>query len=203
MSIELNNISSGYSTGLINDNFQAIEEYINNNLLNRTGLVSGEANQMEAPLDMNSNPILNIGFDINNPDSIITISDADARYVNVSGDAMTGPLTIERATESTQAVRKDQLDEETLARQTADSNLQQQLTGTIPLESSAFSPISWHSQEVGNSVVIPDGVNAWSFGPNMSIAAGQSVTVGQGSFWTIAEGQAFTGEITSYDEGYL
>lgn len=58
----LNNISSGYSTGAINDNFRAIQEYVNNNLLNRDGVNSGQPNQMEVALDMNGNPIINVSF---------------------------------------------------------------------------------------------------------------------------------------------
>lgn len=59
--LQLNNVKSGYSTGIINSNFQAIEDYINNYVLNRDGVVPGEANQMNIPLDMNSKNILNIG----------------------------------------------------------------------------------------------------------------------------------------------
>jgi len=71
----------------------------------------------------------------------------------------------------------------------ADANIQRQLTGEVPLESSAFSPISWHDPIIENSVTIPDGKNAWSFGPTMTIDAGQTITVGLNSFWTIANGE--------------
>tara|TARA_R100000687_G_scaffold82398_1_gene81788 strand:- start:3721 stop:5898 length:2178 start_codon:yes stop_codon:yes gene_type:complete len=60
MSVELNNITSGYSTGLINDNFQLVEDELNNNVLRRDGLSSGEANHMEVGLDMNSNFVYNL-----------------------------------------------------------------------------------------------------------------------------------------------
>lgn len=79
--------------------------------------------------------------------------------------------------------------EEATYRQEADANLQAQLTGNVPLEASAFSPISWHKQVIENSVDIPDDVNAWSFGPTMTIAHGQAVTIGNNSFWTIASGE--------------
>lgn len=59
--LQLNNVKSGYSTGVINSNFQAIEDYINNYILNRDGVVPGEANQMNVHLDMNSKDILNVG----------------------------------------------------------------------------------------------------------------------------------------------
>src|SRR5690625_3815074 len=92
MSIELENLGSGFSTGIINNNFQLLEDYINNNLLNRDGIESGEANQMELPLDMNSNPVLNASVDPDDPGSLLTVEAADSRYVNVTGDNMTGPL---------------------------------------------------------------------------------------------------------------
>lgn len=61
MTIELNPITSGYSTGLINANFQTVEEVLNNQMLKRDGLEVGEANEMHVPLDMNSYDILNVG----------------------------------------------------------------------------------------------------------------------------------------------
>lgn len=60
MAIELENVASGYSTGIINDNFQRIEDYVNENLLNRDGVGAGEDNQMNVSLDMNSNRIYNL-----------------------------------------------------------------------------------------------------------------------------------------------
>lgn len=50
-------------------------------------------------------------------------------------------------------------------------------------------PISWHDQVITNSITIPDNKNAWSFGPPIELAAGQSVTVCDNSYWTIANGQ--------------
>ena len=46
MSIELDPISSGYSTGKINDNFQKVEDELNDNVLRRDGLSPGEAGQI-------------------------------------------------------------------------------------------------------------------------------------------------------------
>lgn len=86
-------------------------------------------------------------------------------------------------------VTAQNLADERRARQEADANLQDQISGGAPLESSAFSPISWHGQTIQNSVNIPANVNAWSFGPTMTIAPGQSVTIGENSFWTIANGE--------------
>ncbi len=78
---------------------------------------------------------------------------------------------------------------ESRARADGDANLQSQLTGNVPLEASAFSPISWHAQRISNSVSIPPNMNAWSFGPDMTIQPGQQVTVGDNSYWTIANGE--------------
>jgi hypothetical protein len=196
MSIELNNIASGYSTPLINDNFQKLEEELNQNVLRRDGLEPGEANEMRVPLDMNSHPILNAITDPDNPGSLVTREFADSRYVNLSGDTMQGslnmdsyPVFVRIAVNGNEPARKDELDAERSQRQAGDASLQRQISETQPLEASAFSPISWHKQVVENSVVIPADVNAWSFGPTMTIAQGQAVTIGNNSFWTIANGE--------------
>jgi len=197
--ISLNPIYSGYSTGLINDNFQILQDQLNQNFLRRDSVANGQANQMEVDLDMNGNSLLNVSTDETDPSSLLTVGSADSRYINVSGDSMSGPLSVLEPTESSNPIRKDQFDTEHNQRisrensiesgyQQADANIQSQLTGTVPLEASAFSEISWHGQSVNNSVVIPDGQNAWSIGPEMTVASGQSVTIGTGSFWTIVEG---------------
>ena len=86
----------------------------------------------------------------------------------------------------------------------ADANIQSQLAGEVPLEASAFSPISWHDQGIQNSIIIPDNKNAWSFGPVMSVAPGAAVTVGEGSYWTIAEGSDISlNELQNTDQGEL
>ncbi len=70
----------------------------------------------------------------------------------------------------------------------ADASLQAQILGTNPPMGSAFSVISWHDQIVTNSIVIPDNKNAWSFGPSVTVDDGVTVTIGDGSFWTVATG---------------
>jgi len=70
----------------------------------------------------------------------------------------------------------------------ADANIQKQLSGEVPVEASAFSPISWHDPIIENSVTIPENKNAWAFGPTMTVGAGQTITIGLNSFWTIANG---------------
>lgn len=190
--ITLKDITSGYNVSRINYNFDKIEYSINNEILH---LVGGN-NIMQQDLDMNSHSILNVAVDPNDGGSLLTLAFADNRYVNVTGDTMSGVLNaggyhvtgLPKAVSSSDAVRKQELDEEADARAEADANLQNQLTGNVPLEASAFSPISWHDQSVDNSVTIPANKNAWSFGPTMTISPGQVVTVGSGSFWTIANG---------------
>ena len=207
MAIDLNPISSGYSTGKINDNFQKVEDELNDNVLRRDGLSPGEANQMEVDLDMNGNAILNSSTNLSESGSLITVGDADSRYVNVTGDTLEGPITmgvypvyVRIAVEDDEPARKDELDTEIANRtsadstitdnyQSADANLQSQISGGTPLEASAFSEISWHGQQVQNSLTIPEDKNAWSFGPVMTIASGQAVTISTGSFWTIANGE--------------
>lgn len=193
MAVSLNPVTSGYSTGVINNNFQQIEDLLNNNFLQRDGLDPGDPNQMELDLDMNGFDILNIGY-LRSTDGTPYVTEAtgDARYVNVEGDTMLGslnmanyPIVVRLPIQGDEPARKDQLDQERSERfqadqditsgyQQGDANLQEQLTGNVPLEASAFSPISWHDQSVDNSVAIPDNKNAWSFGPAMSVSAGQS-----------------------------
>ena len=191
--IVLNPVTSGYNVSRINANFDAIEDTINGEVLH----TEGGNNTMNQDLDMNSFALLNVQVDVNNPDSLLTVGDGDSRYYNVAGDTLTGTMFVngqtvtglKQAVSPSDAVRKQELDAEISARTAADVNFQNQLTGNIPLEASAFSPISWHDQSVDNSVTIPDNKNAWSFGPTMTISPGQTVTIGTGSFWTIANGE--------------
>lgn len=191
--IVLSPITSGYNVSKINLNFVKIANAINNDVLH---LVGGN-NTMLQDLDMNGNALLNVETDVNNPDSLLTVADADARYYNIQGDSLEGAMDVNGQTITglkipagpTEAVRKDQLDAEIAARMSADASLQEQLNGTNPPMGSAFSVISWHDQSVTNSISIPDNKNAWSFGPVMTIEPGQVVTIGNGSFWTIANGE--------------
>lgn len=213
--ITLDTITSGYNLSKLNTNFDKVEEVINEEVLHTTG----GNNTMLQPLDMNGYAILNLETDPEVPGSLLTVGEADERYYNVDGDTLEGPMTVgehpitglREAQTPTEPVRKNEFDNETSTRiaedehirnefrtadQTlydgytaADANIQEQLTGQVPLEASAFSPISWHDQSVDNSVNIPDNKNAWSFGPTMTVSPGQTVTIGEGSFWTIANGE--------------
>ncbi|MGL4584100.1 MAG: hypothetical protein ACRCVU_14105 [Flavobacterium sp.] len=197
MSIELDDVSSGYNISAVNANFQKIEDELNNNVLRRNGLGVGDSNEMHNNLDMNSFAILNAATDVGNPSSLLTVAEGDARYYNITGDTLEGTLNANQqritglpiSSANTDAVRKSELTDEINARASGDANLQAQLTGNVPLEASAFSVISWHDQSVSNSVNIPNNKNAWSFGPTVAIDLGQVVTIGTGSFWTIANGE--------------
>ena len=194
--ITLSNVSSGYNRQSINTNFEEIETALEDKVLYRDN-PTGEPNQMEQDLDMNGNSILNYDTDLTNTSNLISVGDADTRYVNADGDSMSGNLDmgsnkltdLPAGSESGDSVNYQQLVTEQNAREAADASLQSQISGSTTLEASAFSEISYHGQTVENSVTIPDNKNAWSFGPTMSIAALQTVTVGTGSFWTIANGE--------------
>ena len=59
MSIELEDVPSGYNLSKINNNFKTIENYVNTSLLHRAETsVAGEA-KMNRDLDMDSHNILN------------------------------------------------------------------------------------------------------------------------------------------------
>lgn len=129
------------------------------------------------------------------PDSVVTFGSGDARYVNLTGDEMQGslnmdsyPVFVRIAVNGNEPARKDELDTERDHRKSADANLQAQISDTQPLEASAFSPISWHKQVIENSVEVPEEHNAWSFGPEMVLSNGSSVTVPEGSYWTVTIG---------------
>jgi len=205
--ITLSNVASGYNRQSINTNFEEIETALEDKVLYRDN-PTGEPNQMEQDIDMNGNSILNYDTDLTNTSSLISVGDADTRYVNADGDSMSGNLDmgsnkltdLPAGSESGDSVNYQQLAAEQNARiaadtaeqnsrTSADASLQSQISGSTTLEASAFSEISYHGQTVENSVTIPDNKNAWSFGPTMSIAALQTVTVGTGSFWTIANGE--------------
>ena len=83
MSITLPNIGGGFNSTTVNENFQAIQDYINNYLLHRDGLTTGQPNQLENSLDANSNAILNLPAPID-PTSPVRLQDVPA--IVASGD---------------------------------------------------------------------------------------------------------------------
>lgn len=107
-------VTNGNNISTLNDNFRKIQESVNNDLLN----LDGGNNVMQQDLDMNGNQLLNIGVDVNNPQSLLTVAAGDSRYYNVSGDTLTGPMSVNgqvisglaAAIASTSPVRKSEFD---------------------------------------------------------------------------------------------
>lgn len=60
MALELEQVVSGYNLRQINDNFQRIENFLNDDVVKREILPTGETNEMRTPLDMNQNMIVNV-----------------------------------------------------------------------------------------------------------------------------------------------
>ena len=201
MSITLDTVTSGYNLSTINDNFKEIQDVLNSSILWRKGTLAGEA-KMSRALDMDGHAILNIGVDTSSPGSILTVGMADLRYYNITGDTLEGPLdagqhsitNLPVPVAPSDAARKADVDSEESARQSADANLQEQMTGEVPLLASNFSEISWHGRQIANSVTIPPNKNAWSFGPQMEVEQGQAVVISPGSTWTIADGRVVEDE---------
>jgi hypothetical protein len=192
----VNNLATGYNISLLNTNFQTIVNFINSYTIQS----ANNNNVMSQALDMNGYDLLNIGNIGSGPTGILTQQLGDARYVLQSGGVLGSTLNASGYTvtglaapvNATDAVRYEDLEAEISTRASEVQNLQNQISGGTPLEASAFSPISWHVQTISNSVAIPANVNAWSFGPTMSLGSGVTVTLGSGSFWTIANGQLET-----------
>lgn len=132
--------------------------------------------------DMHGYRLRNLGRGIAPGDAVRLGQMDEAVYDTPAHQAVVEGLATEVAN------RKAAVAAEETARSAADTALQSQISGGRPLTASAFSPISWHDQTIPNSVVIPPGKNAWSFGPTVEIATGQRVDVGVGSHWTIANG---------------
>lgn len=109
MSIELGNVGSGFNRSVINANFDLIQTFLNDVALKRETTSQGEANEMRAHLDMNFQAIVNMLADVNDPSSALTVGDGDARYVNVSGDEMVGPLSGVEATTPTHLIPAGQV----------------------------------------------------------------------------------------------
>lgn len=112
--IVLNHVTHAQSVTTINENFDKIENAINNDVLH----LAGGNNTMLQELDMNGNKITNMFTDVNDPDSFLTVGAADARYYNVAGDTLTGTMNtagnkivnLPAATSSGEPVRKAEFD---------------------------------------------------------------------------------------------
>lgn len=81
-------ITNSANVSVVNDNNAKIQQSINEDILH---LVGGN-NTMLQQLDMNSNKIINIQTDPNDPDSMVTVGAGDSRWYNVAGDTLTGTM---------------------------------------------------------------------------------------------------------------
>lgn len=192
MAITLTTTTSGYNVQAINDNFSAIQSTLNNNIVWRTGSVAGET-LMTRDLDMDGNAILNLGVNLEDDGSVLTLGVADALYVNVDGDTMTGALAmgsnkitgLANGSADGDAATYGQLSDEEEARVAADASLQSQISGATPVLIEERPVVQYHSNTLANSFVIPDEMNAFSIGPQITINPGQTVTLGTNSYWNI------------------
>lgn len=142
------------------------------------------------------------GNRISNVDDPTDSGDAvNKQHLDSAIDSVKSNLSSQIAIEA--AARSAADEAEANARAAADAHIQEQLTGNVPLEASAFSVISWHKQTVDNSVTIPENMNAWSFGPEITISTGQQVTIPENSYWTIANGQQVNNSGANVDYGEL
>lgn len=145
--------------------------------------------------DAKGNRISNVAYPTDSGEAV------NKQYLDSSIDSVNSNLSSQIAIEA--AARAEADEAEANARAAADAHIQEQLTGNVPLEASAFSVISWHKQTVDNSVTIPENMNAWSFGPEITISPGQQVTIPENSYWTIANGQQVSNSGANVDYGEL
>ena len=145
--------------------------------------------------DAKGNRISNLGDPVSIGDAV------NKGFLDITIDGVNTNLSQQIAIEKAERITADIA--EANARAQGDANLQAQLIGNVPLEASAFSPISWHAQSIDNSINIPTNVNAWSFGPVITISAGQQVTIPTSSYWTIANGQQVSSTGANVDYGEL
>lgn len=83
-------ITAGHNLSAINNNFTKVQNSINNDVLN----LAGGNNTMSQDIDLNGHSLLNPSTDTSNPNSIVTLGQADSRYYNVVGDSLTGPMNV-------------------------------------------------------------------------------------------------------------
>lgn len=81
-------ITNSANVSVVNDNNAKIQQSINEDILH----LAGGNNTMLQQLDMNSNKIINIQTDPNDPDSMVTVGAGDSRWYNVAGDTLTGTM---------------------------------------------------------------------------------------------------------------
>lgn len=88
--ITLGHITNSFGISIINNNMDIIQAAVNNGLLN----LSGGNNTMLQQLDMNSNKIINILVDENDPTSIITMAQLQEAYDYVDDKIKKGQILV-------------------------------------------------------------------------------------------------------------
>jgi len=172
--VKLSDVQSGYNRGKINDNFKKLEQAINEEVVQRDG-----SKDLKGDLNVNGKRLFNLATPVDQNDAL-TLGGANLRFADKE--------YVDDEVAAARTYTDVQVGQERSQRISADSFLQDQISGAEPLQASAFSPLSWHDQVIQVSVTIPDNKNAWSFGPVMTLAQDAEVTIGEGSFWTVAEG---------------
>ncbi len=85
-------------------------------------------------------------------------------------------------------VTASQLAQEKIERQSSDANLQNQIVGNSPFAAAERPIVQWHAKTIEASLTVPDNVNAFSAGPEINLAAGVFLTIGNNSFYTVMNG---------------
>lgn len=88
--ISLGHITNSFGISVINNNMDIIQAAVNNGLLN----LSGGNNTMLQQLDMNSNKIVNIHVDENDPTSLITMAQLQEVYDYVDSQIRKGQILV-------------------------------------------------------------------------------------------------------------
>lgn len=183
--VKLSDVQSGYNRGKINDNFKKLEQAINEETLQRDG-----SKDLKGDMNVNGKRLYNLAPPVDGNDALTLAGAnfrfADKEYVDTEVSAARSYTDAEVGAERSQRISADTTIRNNY--KAADDFLQAQISGGEPLQASAFSPISWHDQVIVNSVTIPANKNAWSFGPTLALSESATVTLEEGSFWTISNG---------------
>lgn len=201
--IVLTPITSGYNLAKINANFVKVQDVVNNDVLHNIG----GNNVMHQPLDMNFNRILNVFTDVNDPQSLLTVGAADARYYNVTGDTLTGTMNVNGQhliglplpVATTEPIRKGEYDSQvTSLVSTITANKLQSVRGQDGEQLTALPPSNSRANKVmgfdfqGNPLgVLP----ATGSGTELAIDLANGATVGKGASMV-----AYSGSVTVKSE---
>lgn len=87
--LDLTDIQTGFLSAAALTANNTLTEQALDKALDRTGSTN---NAMEVNLDMGLNSVINVTTDVNDPTSLLTVADADTRYVNYLGDTLGGDI---------------------------------------------------------------------------------------------------------------